>query len=357
MTPINTKTNSRFFDPIVWFQQTFGEYPNVFEFKNSFNIEVLEKLHKFEIIKKLREAELAIIDNNWNLVSQWNARISSCATLFNYKDGVWILACQLGRSKYEVRIYSKYNLEDEVEEIRDLLADCIYKEEKREQLGKINLLFQGPNGFYLKEKEIDPDFKCDINLNYGDDFVPHYEKLISSLKAEKKGLFLLSSKPGYGKTSLIKHIIQSVDKQKTLLLPPHLSKAFVDPAFLPFLTEQNIDLVILEDGEDCLRSRDERTGTAVSSILNITDGIMGDILGVKILATFNTSRESLDSALLRRGRLKWFHEFSLMKPEYCDRLLQNLGMPPQGKSMSLADIYNSAEETGLQVKEPARMGF
>lgn len=350
-------------EPNIWFQEKYKEFPNVFQFDELFEVSCSEEFKDCFLIKEMVSSSIGGVPFQFRLstidsfiatgINYGEMRVKSLHVL-ELKKGVWVLLIEYSE-KVMIRVLYTDSNRGQWEEIRANLQKHIYVVKKK--TGEINLLFQQEKGFCLKSKKIDEDFSCDIGLNYGDDFMPRYEALINSLKTEKTGLFLLSSKPGFGKTSLIKHLINTVEEHKTLFLPPHLSEAFLEPAFLPFLSEQNIDLIILEDGENVLRSREEAHGNAVSSILNMTDGILGDILKIKILATFNTAKESIDSALLRKGRLKYFHEFEPLKPEYADRLLTKLGYEPQGKTMTLAEVYNFGEETGLVKKERTRMGF
>ena len=214
---------------------------------------------------------------------------------------------------------------------------------------KIYLLYQSTSGFYLKAHEISKDFVCDIPLNYGDDFVPIYERLTASLEKEKSGLYVMASAPGMGKTSLMKYMIQNLSSQKIVFLPPGMSHCLADPSFLPFISEQNVNVVFIEDAENALRSREDTGSNGVSTILNMSDGILGDILKIKIFATMNSGKDSIDSALLRPGRLKFFHEFKPLKASEADRLLVKLGGEPLGKAMTLAEIYNP-DDTGIKKK-------
>lgn len=221
---------------------------------------------------------------------------------------------------------------------------------------KIYLLYRNQGGFYLKDHEISKDFVCDIPLNYGDDFVPIYERLIESLQKETNGLYIMASAPGLGKTSLMKYLIQNLSSQKILFIQPGMSHCLGDAEFLPFLTNQGIQIIFIEDAENALRSREDTGSNGVSTILNMSDGILGDILKIKIFATMNSGKDSIDSALLRPGRLKFFHEFQPLKASEADRLLIKLGREPQGKAMTLAEIYNP-KETGIKKKEVRSMNI
>ena len=96
----------------------------------------------------------------------------------------------------------------------------------------------------------------------------------------------------------------------SLLIPASLVSELDGPAFLPLLLDINRDekdkpiLIIIEDGDDCLVNREEGNNmSAISSLLNISDGILGSILDIKLVVSTNADIEDIDRAILRPGRL------------------------------------------------------
>ena len=58
-----------------------------------------------------------------------------------------------------------------------------------------------------------------------------------------------------------------------------------------------------EDAEKVIGDRQNSgSSVGVSNLLNLSDGILGDILNIHVIATFNMDKERIDSALLRKGR-------------------------------------------------------
>ena len=79
-----------------------------------------------------------------------------------------------------------------------------------------------------------------------------------------------------------------------------------------------------------------------------------------IIATFNTPREKIDKALIRKGRLIAEHHFEELDAEQSNKILKKIGSKRVAeKSMTLAEIYN--EEGGMddkeKDKEKKRIGF
>ena len=84
------------------------------------------------------------------------------------------------------------------------------------------------------------------------------------------------------------------------------------------------------------------------TILNYSDGIIGDLIQCKFIFTFNTHLSKIDKALLRKGRMKLNHEFQKLKGEDLKKLLKKLGKSISQEDiengLTLAEIYNLDEE-------------
>jgi len=133
-----------------------------------------------------------------------------------------------------------------------------------------------------------------------------------------------------------------------------------DPQFVGFWLEQNRrhnpkgKLAIIEDAENLLLPRDERSRAQVSNLLNIGDGFLGEHLKLHVVATTNTPMRKLDEAVVRPGRLMGTREFRRLTRDEALRLAQAKGLKltDGSDSRSLAEIYNGkpevlAPETGV----------
>lgn len=208
-------------------------------------------------------------------------------------------------------------------------------------------------GYTVKLKALD------VALNYGDDFVPVFNKIISRLNNKNdKGIVLLHGVPGTGKTSLIKYIAKKTRKE-IIFVPPSMAEAITSPGFIPFLMNHSNSILIIEDAERILTNRNQQgANQGVSNILNLSDGILGDCLNIQVIATFNTNLTNIDSALLRKGRLIAEHEFKKLDVAQSNKLLRHLGFSfIATEPMALTDIYN-IEETEFKTQQPRRsVGF
>jgi hypothetical protein len=206
--------------------------------------------------------------------------------------------------------------------------------------GSLGLLFHDHNGFNTVDFKI-PQPEIDFNLHYNKGFKEVHNTILTALNRGKgKGLVLLHGKPGTGKTSYIRYLINSVSKNK-IFVPPNLTEVLSDPGFIPFLISNPDCILFVEDAENVLRSReDHQNNQAVSNVLNITDGLLSDCLNIQIVATFNTNLKNVDPALLRKGRLIAQYEFDELAPERAEKLADHLKVWLDNTShLTLADIY------------------
>ena len=106
-------------------------------------------------------------------------------------------------------------------------------------------------------------------------------------------------------------------------------------------------MLIIEDAEGSL-SRSRTSDQSVANLLNFSDGLLSDGIHVQILATFNCPFTSLDSALLRPGRLIIQYCFpSTLNIENARSLAQSIGVLKTdqiNEPLSLANIYAMKDE-------------
>lgn len=207
--------------------------------------------------------------------------------------------------------------------------------------------------FSLSEANTSFDYP---DLHYGDGFEEFHNTLIKRLDDDTKGLVLFHGDPGTGKTQYIRHLLKELcgaDKA-VLYSPPAVSASLAEPAMINFISdwimaEHRDCILLIEDAEPLLESRSggaDGRSTGISNLLNITDGILNDILGLMVIATFNIEIDKIDSALLRPGRLIGRKEFKRMNELQVHKLAKALNIEePQIDSskypITLAEFYNS----------------
>jgi len=230
---------------------------------------------------------------------------------------------------------------------------------RRERENNISLVIQTNRGYDTTSFEL-PKQKLDIELGYGKGFKPIHEKIIHKLNESKsKGLVLLHGTPGTGKTHYLKYLASKIKSKRVLFIPPFLADFITSPEMTPFLIQNAGSVLFIEDAERVITDRNSGGGNGVSNILNITDGILSDILNIQIVATFNMDKAKIDSALLRKGRLIAEHKFDALPIEDSQALIDSLGFEHKAdKPMTLTEIYNLSEvEYKTEEKSKPTIGF
>lgn len=196
--------------------------------------------------------------------------------------------------------------------------------------------------------EVKSHYKVDIEKNYNDDLP--YDKICDIINDNTRaGLMLFYGEPGTGKSSLIKHLIGEFSDTQFIFLDACVLASVQPAKFVNFLTENENTVLILEDCEKILASREVDGNSIMSTILNVTDGVISDILGIKLICTFNTALSSIDKAILRKGRLSLKYEFKKLSADKA----KSLGFD---KEATLADIFNE-EENDFSKKTTRKIGF
>ena len=196
----------------------------------------------------------------------------------------------------------------------------------------------------LEFKKLDIDLKA----NYNDDLP--YERIVKLINSDDKELILFDGKPGTGKTSLIKHLMGLSDKP-FLYIDSNLLETMDSSKFISFLVDYRNSIVVLEDCEKILSNREEGN-PFMGTLLNLTDGIIGETVKAKFICSFNCPEHKIDQALLRKGRLSLKYTFNELSFEKTKAL-----MPEAYKPMTLAEIYNKDTDNGGEVKKRKKIGF
>lgn len=205
-------------------------------------------------------------------------------------------------------------------------------------------LASNQGGFYLEKGKIKAPKNFDIEKQYNDSFMKEHDKITKFINNEERsGLIMLHGLKGTGKSTYIKHLVSSNSDKNFVYVPANMINLLGEPSFGSFLTKLNNHIIVLEDCENVIRDRQSSNGmaSAVSMLLNMTDGILSDDLNIKFICTFNEDMKNIDSALLRKGRLVSKYEFTNLTVEKTNQLLSDLGIDyKSNKPLSLAEIFH-----------------
>ena len=123
--------------------------------------------------------------------------------------------------------------------------------------------------------------------------------------------FMLCGTPGSGKTSLIKAIANAYNKSMYILQLNSETKASNILKCIKKIGSNSI--LLIEDIDSYFKGRKtEDTGLSFSTFINILDGVSGKLNGLITFVTANYP-ETLDSAILRPGRIDYIAKFDYPK--------------------------------------------
>ena len=275
-----------------------------------------------------------------------------------FEDQYIVLKNNLVINIYEEAVYLLF-ANDIAEFANEFLLKLVpfKKKARTSKTTDISLIIKGSYGLDTRELKVKKP-SLNIDLHYNDNFKAVSANIITNIKKSKtQGLYLFHGQPGTGKSTYIKHLIHQQTK-KVIFMPPNMAGNLDSMELTEFLIDNPNCVLVIEDAEDLIVSRENNYNSRLSFLLNITDGILSDSLNIQIIATFNTDLKNIDKALLRKGRLTSIYEFKDLETNKTNDLLKTLKSDyVSEKAMSLADIFNLEVDTNYESKTKKSVGF
>lgn len=333
------------------FFAVFNEFPSLYTYKS-------DEAHSSYFFDTS-----AILDDLKNLYGEDNVQLvvytllnlqtneeNSGLNIYVKNKGIF---ARIEKSPNETYILYRNGNEEEVEKLTEEFKK-FYKKPTLQPNNVYTVAYD--NSFYLNKLPTKDFSELDILKNYNDDFVKENEIIKKFVEAENEsGLMILHGDKGTGKSTYIRHLISSNPEKKFVYIPANLVNMLSQPNFSSFLMTLQDHIIILEDCEEAIKDRKANgSPAAVSLLLNLTDGLLSDGLGLKFICTFNDDVKNIDAALLRKGRLVSKYEFKPLDTDKANVLLEELYgekfdkgeyeiSPATDKPLSLADIYHFYE--------------
>lgn len=194
--------------------------------------------------------------------------------------------------------------------------------------------------------------------NANDEFYPFIkggiEKLVEDFSASSANVLLVYGPPGTGKSTLLRTIIRMMARKTNSLIDD--SKVIDDPRFSTFIRTVPSDSTVTIEDADNLCSKREDGNMSMSSLLNMTDGILTS--STKFLISTNlSSLNTVDEALYRKGRTFAVISFRELTPSEANLARQSIGLKPisiTDKSCTLSEALNWEIDNGNEI---TRVGF
>lgn len=231
------------------------------------------------------------------------------------------------------------------EHLNSLFSEYIEKFISKES--KVSILLKTQIGLEIKTHSIKP-YRIDFETMYNDDFFEIHSRVKNALTNDNKGVVLFHGIAGSGKTNYIKWLTSQIPNKKFIFVPTTMIGSLTDPAFISLLIGNKNSVLVLEDCENYIAERTAFNSNTdvVSSILNIADGMLSDVLECQLICTFNSDISKIDSALLRKGRLIAEYKFKELTIEKCNKYLQSTD-----RNFVVDKPYSLAELTNIDIKE------
>lgn len=163
----------------------------------------------------------------------------------------------------------------------------------------------------------------------------YYDRYLNSTS----NVLLLIGKPGTGKTTFLRGLIQYAKTSATVTYDPEILNK--DSIFADFIDDDECNIMVLEDADTLLMARKEGN-SLMQRFLNVGDGLVTSAGKKLIFSTNLESTTDIDPALLRPGRLFDIVQFELLTKEQAQKVAEdfNIEINHDSEFYSIAEIFH-----------------
>jgi hypothetical protein len=350
-----------------------------FQYYKSIGLNI-ENFNANDFIKKLGFTRLLF---SWSS-SQVNELYFGSEILLAKNDNIIsrINASALSSSKVvSVTLKLSSSSENKLEEIVEIIKKLHF--ERKTEDNKISVSFTsiGKSGTYQTyNRQIEAPSFNEIVGNYNGDTLKSIIKLKDGNMEHSGKLLLFHGEPGTGKTYMIRALARHLKEKCDFFYILDPEQLFNNMSYMTSLIledgknevenpngithtncEAKYKFIILEDADEFItEDAKSRTGQALSRLLNISDGFIGQGLKIIFLVTTNEPLNKVNRALSREGRCGAIIKFNKLSKEESIKWLDKREIKNQvSKDMTIADLYSMINEKRIGTNEmkEKKVGF
>lgn len=204
--------------------------------------------------------------------------------------------------------------------------------------------YMGSRGMDFADVPVEPNLLPVYDCHY-----PFIEKGIDVYLEEyhksTAPILLLAGIAGGGKSSIIRHYINKYKLNSMVTYDENIMMK--DDFYINFLTSSKKHVLIVEDADILLSSREKDNNKIMSKFLNVSDGIVTARNKKIIFSTNITQLNKIDPAIIRKGRcfdVLEFRELTLAEANAVNKA-HNMSLFETGNDFSLADVFNRGKKS------------
>ena len=291
----------------------------------------------------------------------YNLSSDSAAVLALPDGGTAYITMSRYAGDYMMSLWLGAASEEALWEYRSLFSG-IPEPVKTEPAGQIymNYMLRGGLGDARSfSRLIDAPKWAEIQENYSLQAAKQITDLMTAKPGTQSGrICILRGEPGTGKTHILRALAREWRNNARFMYIMDLQNFFTDPGYMTsaLLNESNThgkwQVILCEDAEKYITRRETKTvGTdahqvgvgsdALSTLLNLGDGMLGQGLRILFVFTTNTAHADLDPAITRPGRCFLDLEVPPLTVDESTKWLRSHGRDMQAvRPMTLTDLYH-----------------